>query len=51
MQQVVFNCWWPRWYKIDLNNIQGDMLDEGYIATDDEFQEYKVIWRSMYWMY
>lgn len=27
----------------NLNNIQGDLLDEGYIATDDEFQEYKVI--------
>ena len=31
------------WYKICLYNIEGDLLDEGYIATDDEFQEYKVM--------
>lgn len=37
------------WYKIGLNNIQGDLLDEGYIATDDEFQEYKVFLKTNYY--
>jgi len=36
------------WYEIGLNNIQGDLLDEGYIATDDEFQEYKVFLKRNY---